>query len=50
MNVTKADMLKLVLGLMSRPESLAFRDPVDWKGLGLDDYPAIVKAPMDLGR
>jgi hypothetical protein len=48
-SVNKADMLRLVLGLMSRPESLAFRDPVDWKGLGLDDYPAIVKTPMDLG-
>jgi hypothetical protein len=23
-------------------------EPVDWKGLGLPDYPAIVKNPMDL--
>jgi hypothetical protein len=26
-----------------------FRAPVDWKGLGLYDYPQIVKKPMDLG-
>jgi hypothetical protein len=26
-----------------------FRAPVDWKGLGLDNYPKIVKKPMDLG-
>ncbi len=50
MSVTKSDMLKLVLALMSRPESLAFKDPVDWRGLGLDDYPSIVKCPMDLGE
>jgi len=27
-----------------------FREPVDWKGLGLYDYPQIVKKPMDLGH
>jgi len=26
-----------------------FREPVDWKNLGLLDYPSIVKHPMDLG-
>eukprot|EP01035_Chromulina_nebulosa_P018892 gene18892-24688_t len=42
-------MLRIVLSLLSRPESLAFRDPVDWKGMGLLDYPEIIKKPMDLG-
>jgi len=31
-------MLKIVLTIMSRRESLAFREPVDWEGLGLNDY------------
>jgi len=26
-----------------------FREPVDWKGLGLNDYPQVIKNPMDLG-
>lgn len=42
-------MYKIVCSMMSRPESLAFREPVDWKGLGLLDYLEIVKHPMDLG-
>jgi hypothetical protein len=25
-----------------------FREPVDWKGMGLTDYPTMVKYPMDL--
>ena len=28
---------------------VAFREPVDWKGLMLFDYPRIIKRPMDLG-
>ena len=43
------EMYKIVLSFISRPESNAFRDPVDWKHLGLLDYPSIVKHPMDLG-
>jgi len=27
-----------------------FREPVDWKTLGLFDYPQIIKRPMDLGQ
>jgi len=27
-----------------------FRDPVDWKTLGLYDYPELIKKPMDLGQ
>lgn len=29
-------------------ESFDFREPVDWKGMGLTDYPAVIKCPMDL--
>lgn len=43
------EMYKIVLGLLSKPESFAFREPVDWKGLNLLDYPEVVKNPMDLG-
>eukprot|EP01033_Poteriospumella_lacustris_P011621 gene11621-8276_t len=34
---------------MSRNECEPFRLPVDWQGMGLVDYPEIVKVPMDLG-
>ena len=27
-----------------------FRAPVDWKSLGLFDYPQLIKKPMDLGK
>jgi hypothetical protein len=30
------------------PKSYEFRDPVPWKELGLNDYPEIIKKPMDL--
>jgi hypothetical protein len=43
------EMYKIILSFISRPESNAFRDPVDWKQLGLVDYPSIVKHPMVLG-
>ena len=43
------EMLKIVCSMLSRNESLVFRDPVDWRGLELLDYPDIVKRPMDLG-
>ena len=46
---TLLSMLKIVTSIMSRPESKVFHDPVDWKGLGLTDYPEIIKNPMDLG-
>ncbi len=26
-----------------------FNQPVDWEGMGLPDYPAVIKYPMDLG-
>ena len=43
------EMYKIICSLLSRQESAVFREPVDWKGLGLNDYPEIVKKPMDLG-
>eukprot|EP00558_Chaetoceros_sp_UNC1202_P010010 CAMPEP_0197239400 /NCGR_PEP_ID=MMETSP1429-20130617/5877_1 /TAXON_ID=49237 /ORGANISM="Chaetoceros sp., Strain UNC1202" /LENGTH=224 /DNA_ID=CAMNT_0042698813 /DNA_START=119 /DNA_END=793 /DNA_ORIENTATION=- len=42
-------MSKLVNYLMSRHDSGPFREPVDWKGLDLYDYPKIIKKMMDLG-
>mmetsp|Transcript_3179 Transcript_3179/g.4077 ORF Transcript_3179/g.4077 Transcript_3179/m.4077 type:complete len:205 (+) Transcript_3179:252-866(+) len=42
-------MEKIVKTLFQNNDSYAFRDPVDWKGLGLPDYPKVIKKPMDLG-
>lgn len=42
-------MTKLVNYLLSRPDSGPFREPVDYRGLGLWDYPKIIKKMMDLG-
>jgi hypothetical protein len=43
------EMNKILLSIMSSRESFAFLEPIDWKGMGLVDYPDIVKKPMDLG-
>mmetsp|Transcript_4910 Transcript_4910/g.4805 ORF Transcript_4910/g.4805 Transcript_4910/m.4805 type:complete len:215 (+) Transcript_4910:31-675(+) len=40
--------LTLIKFLEEQPESFDFHHPVDFKGLGLDDYPLIIKKPMDL--
>jgi hypothetical protein len=34
--------------LYEASDSFDFREPVDWKGMGLTDYLSIVKYPMDL--
>lgn len=34
--------------LQDNNDSTEFRHPVDWKVMGLLDYPEIVKNPMDL--
>ncbi len=34
--------------MMTRKDSQFFREPVDWEGLGLLDYPTIITKPMDL--
>ena len=38
----------LIKFLVNRPDSYEFLRPVDYKGLGLLDYPVIIKKPMDL--
>ncbi|CAM9323951.1 unnamed protein product [Chrysoparadoxa australica] len=42
-------MAQLVQNLVSRVASAQFREPVDWRAMDLDDYPKVVKRPMDLG-
>lgn len=42
-------MSKLVNSLFSRNDCAPFREPVDWRGLELWDYPKIIKKMMDLG-
>lgn len=42
-------MLQIINSLLASPISEAFREPVDWRGLGLEDYPVVIKKPMDLG-
>lgn len=42
--------IKIILqSLLDHNDACDFREPVDWKGLGLNDYPQIIKNPMDLG-
>ncbi|CAN0550738.1 unnamed protein product, partial [Ectocarpus sp. 12 AP-2014] len=38
-----------VNSFFNKPETLAFREPVNPKAMGIPDYPQIVKNPMDLG-
>mmetsp|Transcript_25934 Transcript_25934/g.40713 ORF Transcript_25934/g.40713 Transcript_25934/m.40713 type:complete len:223 (+) Transcript_25934:132-800(+) len=42
-------MSKLVSQVYAKADAEPFREPVDWKALGLFDYPQVVKKPMDLG-
>ena len=35
--------------LRKHKDAAVFNDPVDWKALGIKDYPLIIKRPMDLG-
>lgn len=42
-------MSKLVNSLMAKPDAGPFREPVDWRGLELFDYPKIISKMMDLG-
>ncbi len=43
-----ADAKKMLASLKKCPDAGPFLFPVDWKALGLRDYPNIVKQPMDL--
>lgn len=40
---------QLINSLLASADSEAFREPVNWRALGLHDYPTIIKRPMDLG-
>jgi len=42
-------MSKLLQSMIQRSDTEPFRIPVDWKGMGLFDYPTLIKKPMDLG-
>mmetsp|Transcript_21923 Transcript_21923/g.62200 ORF Transcript_21923/g.62200 Transcript_21923/m.62200 type:complete len:213 (+) Transcript_21923:143-781(+) len=42
-------LTKLLQTFIQRVDAEPFRSPVDWKALGLYDYPQIIKRPMDLG-
>lgn len=41
-------LLSLLRALEQQEEAAEFLAPVDYKALGLDDYPLIIKTPMDL--
>ena len=43
------DMHCLVCGMIIRPSCLPFREPLDWKTLGLFNYLDFIQRPMDLG-
>ena len=45
--VRKCDAL--VKSLMKRSQGVHFSRPVEWKKMGLVDYPKLIKEPMDLG-
>ena len=40
---------KTVKSFLARQDSGPFQEPVDWRGLGLTDYPEIIRHMMDLG-
>jgi len=43
-----AKCFSLLQALETNPKSIDFRLPVDYVELKLDDYPIIIKNPMDL--
>ena len=49
--LSKEENLKirtLIEHIEADPKSFEFAEPVDFEALGLEDYPSIVKNPMDL--
>ena len=40
---------QLVKSLLKRSQGVHFSRPVEWKKMGLTDYPKLIKEPMDLG-
>lgn len=47
---SQARARKLLSFLKAQTEATEFLHPVDYEGLGLYDYPTIVKTPMDLSN
>lgn len=43
------ECLNQLKDITKKPEAEPFLQPVNWKDLGLFDYPKIIKRPMDLG-
>jgi hypothetical protein len=41
-------ILIILSSLFESNDSYDFREPVDWKSMGLTDYPSTIKHPMDL--
>jgi bromodomain-containing factor 1 len=39
----------LMKNLAKKSQAVHFLRPVDWKKMGLHDYPKLIKHPMDLG-
>ena len=39
---------EVIVQLEKDPNAEAFLQPVDWKALGILDYPSVIKSPMDL--
>ena len=48
MSPSMRSMDKLVDKLYARQDAEPFRDPVQWRELGLFDYPELIKHPMAL--
>lgn len=40
---------QLIKSLLKRSQGVHFSRPVEWKKMGLTDYPKLIKEPMDLG-
>lgn len=46
--IDAALLSQILAKLRKHDDAYPFLKPVEWKKLGLDDYPEIVKQPMDL--
>ena len=50
MSPSELSMCKSIMRELRKKDiAEAFLVPVDWKALGIPDYPTIIKRPMDLG-
>ena len=48
MSPAMKQMDKIIDRLYARPDAAPFREPVNWRELGLFDYPELIKRPMAL--